>query len=154
MSQLPAGQMPLSIGDSDDSRQQDGDVTAETLPSATDSSGLTPAVRQQLDVQFQSTGGDADALVHDLRARIQELDDRAVAEDDPQHTQIQAQRALYVAQVSYVEDHLSVHGVDSSRAAQSDRDDTSMVTTTVEPARSTTAASRGRGRARVYDTTR
>jgi hypothetical protein len=146
--------MPLNLADSDDSRQQDGDVTAETLPSATDSSGLTPAVRQQLDVQFQSTGGDADALVRDLRARIQELDDRTVAEDDPQHTQLQAQRALYVAQVSYVEDYLAVHGVDSSRATRSDRDDTSMARTTSEPARTATAASRGRGRARVYDTTR
>lgn len=152
MSQLPAN---LTLGTSkgvDESLAQDRDVGSDALPSAAHSSGLTPAVRRHLDERFQSSG--AETLVSELRAQVAEIDSRSVAEDDPDHARLQAERALLVAQISYVEDDLAVHGVTSDRMDRTERVDWQEdgVTRAVgEPIAGATA--RGSRRVRVYDST-
>lgn len=105
MSQLPVG-APLNPDAAADDGLHDAAGTDEMLPSAADSSGLSPAVRQQLEQQVQAGGG-ADQLVADLRARIDEIDRRGLPEEGLERQRMQADRALLVAQVSYVEDHLA-----------------------------------------------
>lgn len=153
MSQLP-GNMPLRMGEGDDEYvAQERDVSGEALPSAGHSSGLTPAVRRHLDERFQASGN-ADTLVGELRAQIAEIDARSVSEDDPDHARLQAERALLVAQISYVEDDLAVHGVTSDWMGMSERVDwqeDGFARAVGEPIAGTRAS--GSRRVRVYDST-
>jgi hypothetical protein len=152
MSQLPSEQVRFTGVDSDTQAPQDLDTSTDVLPSAGHSSGLSPAVRQHLEERFQATG-DAEPIAREIRARIAELDERHVPEDDADHPRLQAERALYVAQVSYLEDHLAVHGVRPDRGSSADWDETGQTRVAGEPLRDTSYGGRTR-RARVYDTTR
>ncbi|HSH79484.1 MAG TPA: hypothetical protein VLA19_13255 [Herpetosiphonaceae bacterium] len=103
MSDFTGSHGPLPIGaPGDTNTPRTADTTDDMLPSAGDSSGLSPQMRQHLDEQIRSGG--AANLVADLRARIAEIDERSTQPDDPEHTRLQAERALYVAQITYLED--------------------------------------------------
>jgi hypothetical protein len=65
-------------------------------------------VRAQLDNDVRSAGN-ADQLVAQLNARIAEIDAHNEAVQDPEHISQQAERALLVAQISYLE---AQHGAD------------------------------------------
>lgn len=151
MTQFAGGQMPLGTNlNPDGSLLQESTVTDDLLPSAGDASGLSPAIRQRLDSEVQS-GGSADRVVAALRARIAEIDGQTLSEDDPNRTPLQAERALSVAQISYLEEH---HGADPMSGY-----DTASNAGAVAPVRSTssmTSQSMGgaRRRARTYDTAR
>src|SRR5947209_7211760 len=107
MSQMPAGSAALGADAlRDDETTNAATVGEEMLPSGSDSSGLSAAMRQHLEEQVRAAGGNADQLVRDLRARIDEIDAQGIPEDGAAHQQLQAERALAVAQVSYLVDRL------------------------------------------------
>jgi hypothetical protein len=150
MTQMPAGPSPFGTGtDMDDRDARDGDVSADVLPSAGHSSGLSSAIREELDAQFHAMDGDVDRMANDIRARIAEIDNSSVPEDSPDHTRLQADRALLVAQLSYVEDHLAVHGAEHSANASAYRETGSA--RVVGASGNVSTGSARRGRVRVYD---
>jgi hypothetical protein len=149
MTQTPAGPSPLGIGTNlDDQDARDGDLSPDVLPSAGHSSGLSSAIREELDAQFHALNGDVDRMANDIRARIAEIDNSAVPEDSPDHTRLQADRALLVAQLSYVEDHLAEHGAEHSAHASAHRETGSA--RAVGGSDNVSSGTR-RGRVRVYD---
>jgi len=85
----------------------DDDHVDGPLGSTNDRSGLTHQVRRQLLGEVRAAGGNVDSTVQRLRTRIAEIDGTEVPEDDPQHSQIQAERALLVAQVTFLEDQVA-----------------------------------------------
>ena len=119
MANFSGSQAGLPIGvPSDTEAPRNVDPTADILPSAGDSSGLSPQMRQHLDEQVRSGG--AGNLVADLRARIAEIDERSTSPDDPDHTRLPAERALYVAQITYLEDQAGVSAADSRGESRND----------------------------------
>ncbi len=119
MANFSGSQAGLPIGvPSDTESPRTADTTDDVLPSAGDSSGLSPQMRQRLDEQVGSGG--AENLVADLRARIADIDERSTQPDDPEHTRLQAERALYVAQITYLEDQVGVTASSDTSASRSD----------------------------------
>lgn len=153
MSDLQAGSTMLR-SDSTLDTQASGieDHDADILPSAGHGSGLSPAVREQLRAQVQATGGDVAPIVADLRARIAEIDNQSLPDDSPERTQRQAERALYVAQASYLEDDLAVHGAEASGGVS--REWEAPETRAVDRTAGNMPAGSQHSRARIYDTKR
>lgn len=153
MSQLPAN-MPLGTGGGVDAEtNRDADVMSDVLPSAGHRSGLTAVVRQHLNQQFQASGN-VDTLVSELRARIAEIDTHTVSADDPEHARLQAERALLVAQVTYVEDDLAVNGVSTDQrdlTNTTDWQDSGISRAVGEPIADTTSSDDRH--VKVYDST-
>ncbi len=153
MSDLSAGSTMLrrdATADTQASGIEDQD--SDLLPSAGHSSGLSPAIREQLRGQAQATGGDVEPIVSDLRARIAEIDNQSLPDDSPERTQAQAERALYVAQVSYLEDDLAVHGVEASGGVS--REWEAPEARGVDRTAGSAPSGSQRSRVRIYDTTR
>ena len=146
MTQFPGSQAPLhGAVPADNETSSERDPMEELIPSAGDSSGMPPAVRQALDAQVRAAGGKVDQLVHALRARIAQIDGSPVTEDGSVPQALQAERALYVAQVSYLEDHVAGYRVEDSGTAPEAAPGGTL------PGQSRRASSR---RARVYPTGR
>lgn len=109
MTAFPSGAGP--VGDevrSNDERMHDYVESNEMLPSAGDHNGLTPAMRQRVDGEVKAAGN-PNQVVAALRARIADLDAQSLPDDDPGHMRNQAERALAVAEISYLEER---HGAD------------------------------------------
>jgi hypothetical protein len=87
-------------------RDETIEPTEELLPSGREGTGVSPEVRQKLDEQIAAAGGNIDQLVRDIRARIDEIDSRPMPEEGIERQQLQADRAFYVAQISYLEQKL------------------------------------------------
>src|SRR5688500_2653902 len=110
MADLPAGQTPLRNPNAATEREmaEEGrEPTEDLLPSGREGTGISPEVRQQLDQQIDAAGGDINRLMQDVRARIDELDNRTMPEEGVERQQLQADRAYYVAQLSYLEQRLN-----------------------------------------------
>ena len=81
------------------------DETAATpIPSAQDTSGLSPELKQRMDDRVARAGGDLAAVDREIAAEIADLDNRYGATTEGfEQTQYQAARALLVAERSYLE---------------------------------------------------
>ena len=94
---------PLTAETADSSASEEREVTETLLPSGTEGTGLTPDVRQKLDEQIAATSGGVAAVRADVQQRLDQLDAMDIPEEGPRRTQMQADRAFYVAQLSYLE---------------------------------------------------
>jgi hypothetical protein len=109
MADLPAGRTPLRDPNAATERElveETREPTEDLLPSGREGTGISPDVRQQLDQQIDAAGGDINRLMQDVRARIEELDSRTMPEEGVERQQMQADRAFYVAQLSYLEQRM------------------------------------------------
>ena len=109
MTAFPSGAGPVGgeVG-SNDQRMHDYGDGGDMLPSAGDHNGLTPAMRQRVDGEVKAAGN-PNQVVAVLRARIADIDAQNLPDDDPGHMRNQAERALAVAEISYLEER---HGAD------------------------------------------
>ena len=183
MTQIPGGQSPLDVTTTtssdatrDSQTPRDREAMEDVLPSGGETSGLAPTMREELDAQVQASGGNVEQVVRDLRARIAEIDDRGMPEEGALRTRMQADRALLVAQVSYLEDQVATGLAASTReyrsASRASDDDATVGLAPATTGRASTDWQQSRGmdttrgavagastaatgrRARVYDASR
>ncbi len=101
---FPLGQVP----DPDDAKTtpaQDVAGTEAIIPSGREGFGITPAMRQRLDERVAAAGGDVDTVYREISTQLAELESKPIPEvESADHIQYQADRALLVAQLSYLEE--------------------------------------------------
>ncbi len=113
---VPLGNVPVVEG-AETSAAADTVRTEVMIPSGQEGTGISPEARQRLEERIAASGGDQTEVERELYGRLQEMDSRQVPEEEgPERTQFQAERALLVAEMSYLEKRASSRAASEKRS--------------------------------------